>query len=253
MEKILEKLSKPLTKEDVELRVGSNSAKSFTLLLYKTARTDMKRLNDVCPTWSNKHEIDSKNSVKCSISLYSPAGFWVTREDVGSESNTEKEKGSYSDSFKRAGTRWGIGLELYNTDTIRVMWEMKEDTKKSTQYKKAYKPENFWSNNLELTQYQVVDDKPQVEIKYDGKVVFTNISGSKQAEKTMDITPHNETTTKEILDNAEMQLNAITTLEEFEVLKEELRSQAKYFSKRKDETSMTTLKTMIDITEERLK
>jgi len=31
MKDILKKLSAPLSKEDVELRVGSNSAKSFTL------------------------------------------------------------------------------------------------------------------------------------------------------------------------------------------------------------------------------
>ena len=38
--------------------------------------------------------------------------------DCGVESNTEKEKGEASDAFKRAGFRWGIGIELYNSPRI---------------------------------------------------------------------------------------------------------------------------------------
>jgi len=184
MKEILKNLSAPLTKEDVELRVGSNSAKSFTLLLYKTARTDMKRLNEVCPTWSNKHCLDENKNVCCEISIFEEKfGMWISRQDVGTESNTEKEKGSYSDSFKRAGTRWGIGLELYNTDTIRIMWNMKESEYKG---KKKYTPIDFWPNNLELSKYEVADGKPKVEIKYDGKIIFPT-SNKKTPQKPLKI------------------------------------------------------------------
>lgn len=39
--------------------------------------------------------------------------MWVSKEDTGTESNTEAQKGLASDSFKRACFNWGIGRELY--------------------------------------------------------------------------------------------------------------------------------------------
>ena len=39
---------------------------------------------------------------------------WVWKWDTGVESNIEKEKGQVSDSFKRAGVKWGIGRFLYS-------------------------------------------------------------------------------------------------------------------------------------------
>jgi hypothetical protein len=42
----------------------------------------------------------------------------VSKQDVGTESNTEKEKGQASDSFKRACFNWGIGRELYTAPKI---------------------------------------------------------------------------------------------------------------------------------------
>ena len=46
---------------------------------------------------------------------------WVSKEDPGTESFTEKEKGLASDSFKRACFNWGIGRELYTAPFIWVM------------------------------------------------------------------------------------------------------------------------------------
>ena len=45
---------------------------------------------------------------------------WVSKEDTGTESNTEKQKGLASDSFKRACFNWGIGRELYTSPFIFV-------------------------------------------------------------------------------------------------------------------------------------
>jgi len=41
---------------------------------------------------------------------------WIWKWDVGTESQTEKEKGQVSDSFKRAAVKWGIGRFLYDLD-----------------------------------------------------------------------------------------------------------------------------------------
>lgn len=51
---------------------------------------------------------------------------WISKEDTGTESFTEKEKGLASDSFKRACFNWGIGRELY---TAPDMWVSSKDLK----------------------------------------------------------------------------------------------------------------------------
>ena len=47
-------------------------------------------------------------------------GQWIGKEDTGTESNTEAEKGLASDSFKRACVNWGIGRELYTAPFVWV-------------------------------------------------------------------------------------------------------------------------------------
>lgn len=171
MSDLIKQLSKPLTKNDVELRTGNVSAKGITLLVYKTARTDVNRLNEVCGTkWNNKHFYDTQGLLCCSIGIYDDdLKQWVFREDVGTESFTEKEKGHYSDSFKRAGFRWGIGVELYNSPFIFLPWTTEKEGNK-------YKAVNFFSGNLEITRYECGEDRiPKLEINYKGKgVVYSD-------------------------------------------------------------------------------
>ena len=171
MSDLIKQLSKPLTKNDVELRTGNVSAKGITLLVYKTARTDVNRLNEVCGTkWNNKHFYDTQGLLCCSIGIYDDdLKQWVFREDVGTESFTEKEKGHYSDSFKRAGFRWGIGVELYNSPFIFLSWTTEKEGNK-------YKAVSFFSGNLEITRYECGEDRiPKLEIQYKGKgVVYSD-------------------------------------------------------------------------------
>lgn len=111
---LLEKLSVPLTIKDVDFRIQSVSAKGYaTILAYKDARVDMNRLDEVCGlNWQKDYKlIDGK--LFCGIGIREK-GEWIWRWDVGTESNTEKEKGQASDAFKRAGFNWGIGRELYD-------------------------------------------------------------------------------------------------------------------------------------------
>lgn len=41
---------------------------------------------------------------------------WVWKYDTGVEGNFEQEKSQFSDAFKRAGVKWGIGRFLYDLD-----------------------------------------------------------------------------------------------------------------------------------------
>ena len=68
--------------------------------------------------WQCKYN-EHKGNLFCSIGVWDDSNErWVWKEDCGTESQTEKEKGEASDAFKRAGFRWGIGIELYNSPRI---------------------------------------------------------------------------------------------------------------------------------------
>lgn len=115
---------RPLKETEIDVRVQSVTEKGCILLLYKDARCDMNILDEtVGPmNWKREHTRENAN---CIVSLWDEEKEqWVSKEDTGTESNTEKEKGQASDSFKRACFNWGIGRELYTSPFI---WVKKDD------------------------------------------------------------------------------------------------------------------------------
>lgn len=107
-----------LDADEIEVRVGQGgNTKQPTwcsLLLYKDARCDMRRLDEKFGVygWKRKHELIGQN-LFCTVSVYKDGLGWIDKQDVGVPSNTEAVKGQASDSFKRACTCLGIGRELY--------------------------------------------------------------------------------------------------------------------------------------------
>lgn len=111
----MERMFRLLKADEIDCRVATVNEKGCTLLLYKDARVDQNILDEtVGPfNWQRKHEIIDGN-LYCSVGIFeSEFQQWVWKQDVGTESYTEKEKGQASDSFKRACFNWGIGRELY--------------------------------------------------------------------------------------------------------------------------------------------
>lgn len=111
-----------LTANDVECRIKKITNEGAVLLLYKTARVDMRILDEVYGemNWQRRHEMINGN-LFCTISVWdSEKSQWISKQDVGTESNAEAEKGQASDSFKRAGFVWGIGRELYDAPFIWI-------------------------------------------------------------------------------------------------------------------------------------
>ena len=113
-----------LNADEIECRVGTVSKDNTgcSLLLYKDARVDMRLLDEVFgPTnWKRSHEVIN-GSLFCTLSIWDEdKKEWIGKQDVGTESNTEKEKGQASDAFKRAGFNWGIGRELYSAPFVWV-------------------------------------------------------------------------------------------------------------------------------------
>ena len=109
-----------LNADEIECRVSQTTDKGLFLLLYKDARCDMNILDETVgpENWQRQHTRDNKN---CIVSIWDDEKKqWISKEDTGTESNTEAEKGLASDSFKRACFNWGIGRELYTAPKIWI-------------------------------------------------------------------------------------------------------------------------------------
>ena len=126
-----------LTADEIDVRIGqiSKTGTGLSLLLYKDARADMTILDETvgAENWEREH-YECKGNLFCKVGIntnFDKDGSlpnWVYKSDCGTESNTEKEKGEASDSFKRACVNWGIGRCLY---TAPFIWVKPEDFKQN--------------------------------------------------------------------------------------------------------------------------
>lgn len=190
-----------LLPEEIECRVAQVTAKGCSLLLYKTARVDRAILDETFGQfgWQNDFKvIDGK--MYGGIGIYcKDLSDWLWRWDCGVESNTEAEKGQASDAFKRAGFKWGIGVELYsapfiwcNVDTVKDEFASKKVGKDV--YKLTNKFAKFYVKNIAYNDAGVINDlsiideggkvifrlgkkaeKPQAKITKDDLVIYTTL------------------------------------------------------------------------------
>lgn len=121
-----------LTADEIEVKVKQVTEKGAVALLYKTARTDMSLLDETvgAENWQTDYR-EIKGNMYCGIGIWfdSERGY-VWKWNCGTESREDgdgnEKKGEASDAFKRAGTLWGIGRELYTAPFIFLNVETKE-------------------------------------------------------------------------------------------------------------------------------
>lgn len=177
-----------LNKDQIEVRVGQVSAKGCTFLLYKTSRTDAEILDKVVGqgNWQKRFYTlqgvgigeQVRSIVVCSVGIYDEdKKEWIWKDDSGTESQVEQDKGVCSDAFKRAsgGSCWGIGRELYYTGFIFAKVPTKEKTN-GRGYELADKYASFevkeisWNENpLSLKSLVIVDNNGQVVYSFGSK------------------------------------------------------------------------------------
>ena len=156
-----------LKADEIECRVAQVKATGIALLLYKDARCDMNILDEtVTPLgWKREHSRDNAN---CTVSIWSDnIKQWVSKEDTGAESFTEKEKGLASDSFKRACFNWGIGRELYTSpfiwikaDAVTITETKRKDKYGNpvlTTYDKFYVRKIVYDDNKHITGLAIIN------------------------------------------------------------------------------------------------
>lgn len=153
-----------LKADEIECRIAQVTAKGCSLLLYKTARVDRSILDELFgDLWQNDFKvIDGK--MYGGIGIYNKElEQWLWRWDCGVESNTEAEKGQASDCFKRAGFKWGIGVELYSAPFIWLNIETEKN--KEGKYKLTNKFAKFsvksitYLENGNIDKLTIVDEK----------------------------------------------------------------------------------------------
>jgi hypothetical protein len=153
-----------LKADEIECRVAQVTAKGCSLLLYKTARVDRAILDEEFGqmSWQNDFKVvDGK--MYGGIGVYSnDLSEWIWKWDCGTESNTEAEKGQASDCFKRAGFKWGIGVELYTAPFIFIQCETVKNGNRYelvNKYVKYQVLEIGYADNGDINKLKIIDDK----------------------------------------------------------------------------------------------
>lgn len=181
----MENIIRLLKAEEIECRVATINENGLSLLLYKDARVDQRILDESFGLfgWKRSHQcIDGK--LYCTVEILNKeTGEWVSKQDVGTTSYSEKEKGQASDSFKRACFNWGIGRELY---TAPFIWIPASKITIQKKMDKFYCKENFvvqkieYNTEKEIVGLKIATDKGTVvyELKAKKQTVEKGISDS---------------------------------------------------------------------------
>lgn len=178
-----------LKADEIECRVAQVTAKGCSLLLYKTARVDRAILDETFGQyWQNDFKvIDGK--MYGGIGIYnSDIKEWLWRWDCGTESNTEAEKGQASDCFKRAGFKWGIGVELYSAPFIWLNIETEKNDKGKFQLKNKFA--KFTVKSIDYAENGNIKD---LTIINDSGVVVYSMNKRSGGSKEQQATPKNDT------------------------------------------------------------
>ena len=137
-----------LRSEEIECRVATINEKGISLLLFKDARVDQRILDETFTPfgWKRSHQTIDGN-LYCTVEVWDEEkSQWIGKQDVGTMSYSEKEKGQASDSFKRACFNWGIGRELY---TAPFIWIPAEKAKIQRKGDKLISAEYFHVQRIE--------------------------------------------------------------------------------------------------------
>lgn len=113
--------SKKLREElglQIRWRALTNKGGITKLCAYQDSRDVQKVLDHVCGItgWENE-PMNLNGKLYMQIRIKTDSG-WVSKADVGTETNVEAVKGEASDAFKRAAVMFGIFRDLYDMDYI---------------------------------------------------------------------------------------------------------------------------------------
>ena len=163
-----------LKPNEIEVRVQSVGEKGAQLLLYKDSRCDKRILDETYGVlgWKDSYQ-EIKGNLFCTVSIWDDdKKQWVDKQDCGTESFSEKEKGQASDAFKRACFNIGIGRELYTRIFYYANVKTIYDDKKK-KYELADKYMTFHVSEIEtneqtekIEKIKIADNKDNIVFEY---------------------------------------------------------------------------------------
>ena len=183
-----------LKADEIECRIAMINEKGLSLLLYKDARVDQRILDETFGIfgWKRSHQCIDGN-LYCTVEIFNKdSGEWISKQDVGTMSYSEKEKGQASDSFKRACFNWGIGRELYSAPFIWIpagtaAIQSKESDSRNKE-KKYYCYDRFsvssieYNGDREISSLVIVNEKGQAVYAMKNKDTVRKAVDGKAAE-----------------------------------------------------------------------
>lgn len=163
-----------LRADEIECRVGTINERGLSLLLYKDARVDQKILDEAFGMygWERTHQ-SIEGNLYCTVRIWdSEKAQWIEKQDVGTTSYTEKEKGQASDAFKRACVNVGIGRELYTAPFIWISSSKANIQKRDNRYTTSERfrvREISYNEMREIAAITIVNDHGVVVYEYQEK------------------------------------------------------------------------------------
>ncbi len=142
--RIQQELSADFDASEVKWKPGAVKGERAMAVAYIDARVVADRLDDAVgiENWQDDYTIVADGSVMCRLSVRI-GGEWITKSDVGSPSEQpdggDRLKAAFSDSLKRAASKFGIGRSVYRLPT---QWADYDPLKK--QFKQTPKLPGWW-------------------------------------------------------------------------------------------------------------
>lgn len=169
-----------LEAREISCRVQQISERGLSLLLYVTSRAGQNKLDEKYGElgWKDSYSVKD-GQLFCSISAWNKEiKEWVQKEDVGTASYTEKEKGRASDAFKRACVKHGIARELYSAPFIYIPAGQCNIKNRKDKY---YTNDRFLVNKItytargEIDELEIVNQALEIVYKKFGERVIDEI------------------------------------------------------------------------------
>ena len=154
-----------LRAEEIEVRTQSVKNNKANMLLYINSRSATDLLDETygMENWMIEYK-DVAGKIYGRLSVYdTETDRWVIREDTGSESNVEAEKGLASDILKRCIVRLGV-TELYSSP--KIQWD--DDGYGNTGYKVS---EIEYDDRRNITHLVIVNRFGKEQFRWDNGTV----------------------------------------------------------------------------------
>ena len=172
-----------LEASEIECRVGSIGKNGLSLLLYKDARVDQKILDECFSPcgWKRTHQ-EIGGNLYCTVEVWdAEKQQWIAKQDVGTESYTEKKRGRHRTASNVPVSTGELGESYIR---LRSFWIPVEKAAISYDGKRYTTSEHFrvsaisYASNWEIESLEICNAKGGVVFRMQSAGTSSNKPGS---------------------------------------------------------------------------